>query len=67
MEEKSQADIEIEALADIFGIATTGFEEFYKKSKAASSTTARRLHRVTPALVRRLVIGLLLRAIWVIF
>jgi hypothetical protein len=44
--EKSQADLEIEALADVFGIATTGFEEFFKKageskkgysSKAASS------------------------------
>ena len=30
-EEKNQAELEIEALADIFGIATTGFEEFYKK------------------------------------
>ena len=44
--EKSQAEIEIEALADVFGIATTGFDDFYKKadetkkgtdSKAASS------------------------------
>jgi hypothetical protein len=31
--EKNQAELEIEALADIFGIATTGFEEFYKKTK----------------------------------
>jgi hypothetical protein len=30
--EKSQAEIEIEALADVFGIATTGFAEFYKKA-----------------------------------
>lgn len=36
MEEKSQADIEIEALADVFGIATTGFEEYYKKAKESS-------------------------------
>lgn len=44
--DKSQADLEIEALADVFGIATTGFEEFHKtceknskgtNSKAASS------------------------------
>jgi hypothetical protein len=44
--EKSQAELEIEALADLFGIATTGFEEYYKtceknakglNSKAASS------------------------------
>ncbi len=30
---KSQAELEIEALADIFGIATTGFENFYKEAK----------------------------------
>ena len=44
--EKSQAELEIDALADVFGIATTGFEEYYKSaekkakgnySKAASS------------------------------
>src|ERR1035437_1048765 len=44
--EKNQALMEIEALADVFGIATTGFDEFYKSaeeskkgdsSKAASS------------------------------
>ena len=44
--ERSQAEIEIEALADVFNIATTGFEAFYKEaeenakghsSKAASS------------------------------
>ena len=42
--EKSQADIEIEALADVFGIATTGFEDFYKsckeKTKGTDSTAA---------------------------
>ena len=41
--EKSQAEIEIEALADVFGIATTGFEDFYKKaeeSKKGNSSTA---------------------------
>jgi hypothetical protein len=31
--DKSQAELEIEALADVFGIATTGFEEFYKKAE----------------------------------
>ena len=31
--EKSQAEIEIEALADVFNIATTGFDEFYKAAK----------------------------------
>jgi hypothetical protein len=35
--EKSQAELEIEALADIFGIATTGFEDFYKKAGEKSS------------------------------
>jgi hypothetical protein len=30
---KSQAELEIEALADIFGIATTGFKNFYKEAK----------------------------------
>jgi hypothetical protein len=43
-EEKSQAELEIEALADVFGIATTGFEEFHKackeKAKGTSSTAA---------------------------
>jgi hypothetical protein len=31
--EKSQAELEIEALQDIFNIATTGFDEFYKEAK----------------------------------
>jgi len=30
---KNQAELEIEALADVFGIATTGFEEYYKSAK----------------------------------
>jgi hypothetical protein len=42
--EKSQAELEIEALADVFGIATTGFEDFYKNTKDSakgySSTAA---------------------------
>ena len=42
--EKSQADLEIEALADVFNIATTGFDEYYKtakdKDKGDSSTAA---------------------------
>jgi hypothetical protein len=42
--ERPQAEIEIEALQDVFGIATTGFEEFYKqteeKAKGNSSTAA---------------------------
>ncbi len=42
--EKSQAELEIEALAEVFGIATTGFEEYYKsckeKSKGNYSTAA---------------------------
>ena len=37
--DKSQAEIEIEALADVFGIATTGFEDFYKKSKESAKGT----------------------------
>jgi hypothetical protein len=32
-EQKNQAEIEIEGLADVFSIATTGFEEYYKKAK----------------------------------
>ncbi len=36
-EEKSQAELEIEALADVFGIANTGFEEFYNKAKESNS------------------------------
>ncbi len=43
-EEKSQADLQIEALADVFGIATTGFEEYYKsckeKAEGRNSTAA---------------------------
>ena len=31
--EKSQAELEIEALSDVFGIATTGFDDFYKEAK----------------------------------
>ncbi len=42
--EKSQAELEIEALADVFGIATTGFGEYYKsckkKTKGDYSTAA---------------------------
>src|ERR1700741_4219927 len=42
--EKSQAELEIEALADVFGIATTGFEEYYKtcekNAKGTNSTAA---------------------------
>ena len=42
--QKSQAEIEIEALADVFNIATTGFDEFYKaaseKKSGYSSTSA---------------------------
>jgi hypothetical protein len=34
--EKSQAELEIEALADVFNIAADGFEEFYKKAKENS-------------------------------
>ena len=44
MKQKSQAELEVEALADVFGIATTGFKEFYKaakeKDKGYSSTAA---------------------------
>jgi hypothetical protein len=36
--EKSQAELEIEALADVFGIATTGFEKFAKEAKENSSS-----------------------------
>lgn len=32
---KNQAELQIEALADIFGIATTGFDEFYKEADNA--------------------------------
>ena len=35
--EKSQAELEIEALADVFGIATTGFEDFYKKARQSQT------------------------------
>ena len=35
--EKSQAELEIEELADVFRIATTGFEEFAKKAKKVAS------------------------------
>jgi len=41
--EKSQGELEIEALADVFGIATTGFDAFYKKaseSKKGTDSTA---------------------------
>jgi len=42
--EKNQAELEIEALADVFNIATEGFEEFLKKAeksdKGDSSTAA---------------------------
>jgi len=42
--EKNQAELEIEALAEVFGIATTGFEKFYEetkeKAKGNSSTAA---------------------------
>lgn len=34
--EKSQAELEIEALAEVFNIATTGFEEFYKQTKESA-------------------------------
>lgn len=37
---KNQAELEIEALADVFGIATTGFEKFYKEAKEKDSTAA---------------------------
>ena len=33
IKEKSQAELEIEALQDVFNIATTGFDEFYKTAK----------------------------------
>ena len=35
--EKSQAELEIEALEDVFGISTAGFEDFYKKAKESAS------------------------------
>ncbi len=41
--EKNQAELEIEALADVFNIASEGFEEFFKKaeeSKKGNSSTA---------------------------
>jgi len=31
--EKSQAELQIEALVDVFNIATEGFEQFYKDAK----------------------------------
>ena len=41
---KNQAELEIEALVDVFNIATTGFDDFYKKAgesqKGVSSTAA---------------------------
>ena len=37
---KSQAEIQIEALADVFGIATTGFDDFYKKAKESKEGIA---------------------------
>jgi hypothetical protein len=33
---KSQADMEIEALAEVFNLATTGFEDYYKKAKESA-------------------------------
>ena len=36
--EKNQAELEIEALTDVFGIATTGFEDFYKKAEKNASS-----------------------------
>lgn len=38
--EKSQAELQIEALADVFNTATTGFEEFYKEAKEKGSSAA---------------------------
>ena len=35
-QQKSQAELEIGALADVFSIATTGFKEYYKKTKDAA-------------------------------
>jgi len=40
MTEKNKAEIEIDALADVFGIATAGFEEFYKQAKEKGSKAA---------------------------
>jgi hypothetical protein len=37
--EKSQAEIEIEALADVFRIATMGFDEYYKSAKEKAKGT----------------------------
>ena len=34
--EKNEAELQIDALAELFGIATTGFEEFHKKCKEKS-------------------------------
>ena len=38
--EKSQAELEIEALADVFNIATTGFDNFYKAAKEKDKGTS---------------------------
>jgi len=35
--EKNQAELQIEALADVFNISTTGFENFYKEAKEKES------------------------------
>ena len=37
---KNQAELEIEALQDVFGIATTGFESFYEEAGKKSSGEA---------------------------
>lgn len=37
--EKNQAELEIEALAEVFGIATTGFEDYYKTCKEKAEGT----------------------------
>lgn len=37
--EKNQAELEIEALAEVFNIATTGFEEYYKTCDKNSKGT----------------------------
>ena len=36
MSDKNQAELEIEALQDVFGIATTGFEDYSKKAKESA-------------------------------
>ena len=36
--QKNQAELEIEALQDVFGIATTGFEKFREEAKENSSS-----------------------------